>query len=90
MPATMHYTKPKHPLIKDRELKEALFNSLEAYFEESASNIYSSVLADTEVALFEVILRKAKNKKTRAARILGLDITTFRTKLQRYDMLNKP
>ena len=49
------------------------------------TNLYSMVVAEVELALLESVMEYSGGNQTRAARMLGIDRGTLRTKLRRHD-----
>ncbi|MCL2830941.1 MAG: Fis family transcriptional regulator [Betaproteobacteria bacterium] len=65
--------------------------SLEKYFfdldGEKPCAIYDMVLRQVERPILEVVMKEAKGNQTTAARILGINRNTLRTKLLDYELL---
>ena len=70
------------------ELSETVRRSLERYFKDldgaKPAAIYDLVLANVEKPLLETVLIKADGNQTVAARMLGINRTTLRKKLEQH------
>lgn len=70
------------------ELSETVRRSLERYFKDldgaKPAAIYDMVLANVEKPLLETVLIKADGNQTVAARMLGINRTTLRKKLEQH------
>ena len=49
-------------------------------------NVYELVLKEVEPPLLESVMRFANNNQSKAARVLGINRTTLRTKLKKYNI----
>ena len=49
------------------------------------TDLYALVVSEVELALLESVMEYAGGNQTRAARMLGIDRGTLRTKLRRHD-----
>ena len=49
-------------------------------------NVYKLVLKEVEPPLLESVMRFANNNQSKAARVLGINRTTLRTKLKKYNI----
>lgn len=49
-------------------------------------DVYQLVLNEIEPPLLSSVMRFSSNNQSKAARILGINRTTLRTKLKRYDI----
>ncbi len=82
------------PVMKERRkqpLCECIKTSLELYFNDldgqHSKNLYQMVLREVEKPLFEAVLRHTRGNQTKAAETLGINRTTLRKKLERYDLM---
>lgn len=71
-------------------LKQCVEYALANYFahleDQIPSNLYELVLAEIELPLLEVVLRKTRGNQTKAAKMLGLSRGTLRKKLKQYGL----
>lgn len=71
-------------------LAENVQRAMEAYFEDldghHASNLYSLFLEEVEKPFFEVVMQYTKGNITHAAKVLGLNRVTLRSRLRKYDL----
>lgn len=67
----------------DRVMREYL----DVLGEHEASNIYRLVIDEVERPLMEVMMEYTKGNQSKAAKYLGINRATLRTKLKRYDLL---
>ena len=75
----------KNPL-KD-EVRKAMgryFNQLDE--KNTPINVYELVLKEVEPPLLKSVMKFANNNQSKAARILGINRTTLRTKLKKYNI----
>lgn len=73
-----------------RTLRELVQRTLENYFNElegAPVDLYELVLSHVEPALLAVVLMKAKQNQSQAARWLGISRGTLRKRMKRYGML---
>ena len=49
-------------------------------------DVYQLVLNEVEPPLLDAVMKFANNNQSRAARILGMNRTTLRTKLKKYNI----
>ena len=72
-------------------LKECVQVSLKQYFDimgdDDPEGMYRLVMDQVEPALLKEVLDRCKGNQSRAAKILGLNRTTLRKKLQQFGML---
>jgi len=72
----------------DHRLRDCVAKAVEGYFEaldgSEARGLYQLVLTEMEKPLLEQVLRKACDNQCLAARMLGINRNTLRTKLQRH------
>ena len=52
------------------------------------NDLYALVLAEVEAPLLEAVLANVRYNQSKAARMLGLNRGTLRTKLKQYDLLD--
>ncbi|HTQ99371.1 MAG TPA: helix-turn-helix domain-containing protein [Candidatus Acidoferrum sp.] len=52
------------------------------------TGFYDLVLAEVEVPLLQAVMEKVRYNQSKAARLLGLNRATLRTKLRRYHLLD--
>jgi Fis family transcriptional regulator len=67
----------------DRVMREYL----DVLGEHEASNIYRLVIDEVERPLMDVMMQYTKGNQSKAAKYLGINRATLRTKLKRYDLL---
>jgi len=56
---------------------------------ESPVDLYEMVLVEVEKPLLEIVLRESKGNLSLAAKTLGINRGTLRTRLQKYGLKNK-
>ncbi len=75
-------------LSRQHRLRDCVARAVEHYFENldgaEARGLYQLVLAEMEKPLLERVLKNADGNQCLAARMLGINRNTLRTKLQRY------
>jgi DNA-binding NtrC family response regulator len=73
-------------------VKEFLEDKLKRYIRQmteiSNSGLYHTVISEVEKALMELVLRETGGNQIRAAKILGINRTTLRTKIKGYKIEN--
>ena len=73
-------------------LRASVKTALEQYLAdvdaELVSDLYSLVLAEVEAPMLAAVLTKVRYNQSKAARMLGLNRGTLRTKLKQYDLLD--
>ena len=75
----------KNPLKDEvRKAMRRYFNQLDE--KNIPINVYELVLKEVEPPLLESVMKFAKNNQSKAARILGINRTTLRTKLKKYNI----
>ncbi len=67
----------------DRVLRDYL----DVLGDHEASNVYRLVIDEVERPLMEVMMEYTKGNQSKAAKYLGINRATLRTKLKRYDLL---
>ena len=75
----------KNPLKDEvRKAMRRYFNQLDE--KNIPINGYELVLKEVEPPLLKSVMKFAKNNQSKAARILGINRTTLRTKLKKYNI----
>ena len=75
----------KNPLKDEvRKAMRRYFNQLDK--KNMPINVYELVLKEVEPPLLESVMRFANNNQSKAARVLGINRTTLRTKLKKYNI----
>ena len=73
--------------------REMITTALDQYFKdlngEAAVDLYEMVLVEVEKPLLEIVLRESKGNLSLAAKTLGINRGTLRTRLQKYGLKNK-
>ena len=73
-------------MSRSNELAECVKRSLERYFKdmdgEKPTSIYEMVLKNIEKPMIETVLGHAKGNQTLAAKMLGINRNTLRSKMQ--------
>ena len=73
--------------------REMITTALEQYFKdlngETPVDLYEMVLVEVEKPLLEIVLRESKGNLSLAAKTLGMNRGTLRTRLQKYGLKNK-
>ncbi len=71
-------------------LADNVQRAMEAYFDDldghEASNLHSLFLEEVEKPFFEVVMKYTKGNITHAAKILGLNRVTLRSRLKKYGL----
>ena len=68
-------------------VEQVLRDYLDVLGEHEASNIYRLVIDEVERPLMEVMMEYTKGNQSKAAKYMGINRATLRTKLKRYDLL---
>ena len=55
--------------------------------EQEKANVYEMVMAEVEPELLKAVMRYTNNNQSKAAKILGINRGTFRTKLKKYGII---
>ena len=75
---------------KNQSLNEDVKKALKQYFKSLDSqeprDVYDLVMREVETPLFSFILQHTNNNQSKAAKILGINRTTLRTKLKKYNI----
>ena len=75
----------KNPLKDEvRKAMRRYFNQLDK--KNTPINVYELVLKEVEPPLLISVMKFANNNQSKAARILGINRTTLRTKLKKYNI----
>ena len=75
----------KNPLKDEvRKAMRRYFNQLDE--KNMPINVYELVLKEVEPPLLRSVMKFANNNQSKAARILGINRTTLRTKLKKYNI----
>jgi Fis family transcriptional regulator len=73
--------------------REMVTTALDQYFKdlngETPVDLYEMVLVEVEKPLLEIVLRESKGNLSLAAKTLGINRGTLRTRLQKYGLKNK-
>ena len=74
-----------------KPLKEEVRKAMKRYFvqldqKNMPIDVYQLVLNEVEPPLFNAVMKFANNNQSQASRILGLNRTTLRTKLKKYNI----
>jgi len=73
--------------------REMITTALDQYFKdlngETPVDLYEMVLVEVEKPLLEIVLRESKGNLSLAAKTLGINRGTLRTRLQKYGLKNK-
>ncbi len=73
--------------------REMVTMALDQYFKdlngETPVDLYEMVLVEVEKPLLEIVLRESKGNLSLAAKTLGINRGTLRTRLQKYGLKNK-
>ena len=73
-----------------KPLKEEVRKAMKRYYGQLGSNmpidVYKLVLDEVEPPLLNAVMKFANNNQSKASRILGINRTTLRTKLKKYNI----
>ena len=73
---------------RKKPLGSAVETALTCYFQDldghAPGNLYEMVIQEVERPLFEAVMRHARGNQSRAAKILGINRSTLRKKLEQY------
>lgn len=71
-------------------LADNVQRAMEAYFDDldghEASNLHSLFLEEVEKPFFEVVMKYTQGNITHAAKLLGLNRVTLRSRLKKYEL----
>ena len=72
-------------------LKEEVRKAMKRYFKQLDQNntpidVYQLVLNEIEPPLLSSVMKFSNNNQSKASRVLGINRTTLRTKLKKYDI----
>jgi|TARA_B100001059_G_scaffold176459_1_gene176913 Fis family transcriptional regulator len=72
-------------------LKEEVRKAMKRYFKQLDQNnipidVYHLVLNEIEPPLLSSVMKFSNNNQSKASRVLGINRTTLRTKLKKYDI----
>ena len=72
-------------------LKEDVRKAMKRYFKQLDQNnipidVYQLVLNEIEPPLLSSVMKFSNNNQSKASRVLGINRTTLRTKLKKYDI----
>jgi Fis family transcriptional regulator len=72
-----------------KPLKDEVRKAMNRYFNQldqknTPINVYNLVLKEVELPLLNSVMKFCNNNQSKAARILGINRTTLRTKLKKY------
>ena len=75
----------------NRPLRECVSDAMDEFFSaldgHDCSGLFELVMREVEVPLLQSVLAHTDGNQTRASEILGLNRSTLRKKLRRYDLL---
>jgi Fis family transcriptional regulator len=93
----MHSSQPAtvsqltHSERRKQPLRASVKSALERYFRDLDGHdpdaVYDMVIGQVEQAMLESIMQHTRSNQTRAAEILGINRSTLRKKLKRYELL---
>ena len=74
-----------------KPLKEEIRKTMKRYFAQFSQknmpiDVYQLVLNEVEPPLLNAVMKFANNNQSQASRILGINRTTLRTKLKKYNI----
>ena len=77
--------------IADKPLRECVRQAVDHYFANMnghpADGLYKRLISEVEKPLLESVMKHTGSNQVRAAQILGINRTTLRSKLKKYDIL---
>lgn len=68
--------------MEDKNLPET-YDFDDIFYKSQEGEVYKNILAQIEKPLFEWVLKKTGGNQIRAAKILGINRNTFRTKMRK-------
>jgi Fis family transcriptional regulator len=75
----------------DKPLRECVRQAVDVYFANMnghpADGLYKLLISEVEKPLLESVMKHTGSNQVRAAQILGINRTTLRSKLKKYDIL---
>lgn len=75
----------------DKPLRECVRKAVDVYFANMnghpADGLYKLLISEVEKPLLESVMEHTGSNQVRAAQILGINRTTLRSKLKKYDIL---
>lgn len=73
---------------RKKPLSSAVQTALSVYFRDldghAPENLYDMVLSEVERPLFDAVMRHTRGNQSKAAKILGINRSTLRKKLEQY------
>jgi len=77
---------------RKKPLSTCVSTAIELYFKDldghKAKDLYQMVISEVEQPLLAAVMQYARGNQSRAAEILGLNRSTLRKKLEKYDLNN--
>ena len=75
---------------RKKPLGSAVQTALMCYFQDldgqAPGNLYDMVLSEVERPLFEAVMRHTRGNQSKAAKLLGINRSTLRKKLEQYGL----
>jgi Fis family transcriptional regulator len=75
---------------RKKPLGSAVQTALACYFQDldghAPGNLYDMVICEVERPLFEAVMQHARGNQSKAAKILGINRSTLRKKLEQYGL----
>ena len=75
----------------EKPLRECVRQAVDSYFEKmeghQADGLYKLLISEVEKPLLETVMKHTGSNQVRAAQVLGINRTTLRSKLKKYDIL---
>ena len=75
---------------RKKPLGSAVQTALMCYFQDldghAPGNLYDMVISEVERPLFEAVMQHARGNQSKAAKILGINRSTLRKKLEQYGL----
>lgn len=85
---SIHVTTEPRAVPLRASVRAALRDYLGSVDAEMVSGLYELVLSEVEAPMLEVVMDKVRYNQSKAAKLLGLNRGTLRTKLKQYDLLD--
>jgi Fis family transcriptional regulator, factor for inversion stimulation protein len=83
---------PAYQRRQGATLRSSVKAAVSDYFEhvdpDMIKDFYNLVLAEVEAPMLEVVMNKVRQNQSKAAKLLGLNRGTLRTKLKQYKLLD--